>query len=367
MAGQIPRKPDEITTSWLNSVLAGDATGRIGSFDAKEIGEGTGLLGQILRLRLHWDDPTDGPRSVIAKFQSPDPGLREVVRSFGWYTAEVRFYRELAREVSVRTPACYLALHDPETQDTLLLLEDISFDKAVDQIRGCPLDRAAQAVDALADIHGTWWEHPRLDDLLWIPRFDEPNRIETLTGFYRNSREAALERLGDRIPAWFAEADRKLEECLPAIMRRLNGYPATLAHHDTRLDNLLFGTGRDGTPSLTIIDWQFITRGPGATDLANLLTQGLTVRDRREHEGDLVVRYRDRLAEHGVHDITLEQIHEVYRLYCLFLLVLPINAAAAVDMGSRRAVDLLHSMAERVFAAAEDRDVLGLLSTIDPR
>jgi aminoglycoside phosphotransferase (APT) family kinase protein len=77
-----------------------------------------------------------------------------------------------------------------------------------------------------------------------------------------------------------------------------------LVHSDLRADNLLFSP--DGA-SVTIVDWQGVGTGPPGFDLAYLLSQSLTVADRRRHEQDLLDHYRRSLAKAGLtltdHDI----------------------------------------------------------------
>jgi thiamine kinase-like enzyme len=358
-----PRKPDEISVSWLNTMLADQLAGgaSILSFDTEVIGEGVGILGEILRLSLHYDRPTDAPQSLIAKFATPNLEARELARTFRFYENEVHFYLELDADSPVRTPTCYLAYNNPETQDTLLLLQDLSADAMVDQIQGCSLDRAELVVEELAKLHGYWWEHPRLGELSWISRLDNPLYTENVPEHYRSSVPVTLERLGDAIADWYPKIQEKFGNNLPDILRRMDQFPLTLVHGDFRLDNLMFGS-HNGQPMLTVIDWQIIIHAPSIYDLAYFLSQSLTVEDRRANEKELLSLYYDRLRQQGVQNTSPEQLYEIYRLVCLYCLIYPIISGAVIDMDSPRAVELIHCIAERAFTAIEDHNALELLS-----
>tara|TARA_Y100000994_G_C15529481_1_gene375178 strand:+ start:422 stop:619 length:198 start_codon:yes stop_codon:yes gene_type:complete len=53
------------------------------------------------------------------------------------YENEVRFYGELAVKSPNRSPTCFFCHHNPNTQDALLLIEDLGSARMVDQIDGC--------------------------------------------------------------------------------------------------------------------------------------------------------------------------------------------------------------------------------------
>ena len=69
---KIPAGPQELTPQWLTHALrqTGAIEGAtVRSFDAETIAEGVGLIGQLARVKLHYDGPEAGaPASLIAKF-----------------------------------------------------------------------------------------------------------------------------------------------------------------------------------------------------------------------------------------------------------------------------------------------------------
>ena len=62
---------------------------------------------------------TEGVKRFVKRRGPPLPG--SIPDVLGMFTAEVRFYREIAPQVGVRVPECYEASAGPE--GTLLVLE----------------------------------------------------------------------------------------------------------------------------------------------------------------------------------------------------------------------------------------------------
>lgn len=87
-----------------------------------------------------------------------------------------------------------------------------------------------------------------------------------------------------------------------------------LLHGDYRLDNL---TSHPGTGEVRAVDWQTLSLGLPARDLAYLISTGMTPDDRRRHERDLVAAYHRGLPSHGVTGHSLETCWRDYRLAML--------------------------------------------------
>lgn len=83
----IPRTPGDITSEWLTSALRGTGTikkSAVTSFELDpDIAAGAGFMGQLARLKLHYDKPElNAPSSLIAKFPTHDPGNRFIADLF---------------------------------------------------------------------------------------------------------------------------------------------------------------------------------------------------------------------------------------------------------------------------------------------
>jgi thiamine kinase-like enzyme len=103
-----------------------------------------------------------------------------------------------------------------------------------------------------------------------------------------------------------------------------------LAHHDYRLDNMLFGDGK-----IWVVDWQTLGWGPPAWDLSYFVGSSLDVEDRRAWERDLVQRHAERLRAAGISDWGRDIAWDAYRqmAYGTFLLTMP--AAGEVRSNER--------------------------------
>ena len=124
-------------------------TGRVTSFEFKRIGQGKGFAGQIARVRLRYDAPEpNAPATLIAKFATEHAPTREMLGEIDGYVREVRFYRELARDIGIGTPHCYFAHYDSDDGRFCLLLEDLAPARSADRDVG--LNRRAGEARARA-------------------------------------------------------------------------------------------------------------------------------------------------------------------------------------------------------------------------
>ena len=135
----IPRTVDHLTPEWCSDALRRKIAGVV----ATPIGVGVGLVGQLFRLEL--DGPA-GRSTVVAKLAAPTDEGRFVATVLNMYGREVGFYNELSHRTSIEHPECLFAEHDAATQDTVLLLEDVSArGRMLDQVAGCTVSDARSA------------------------------------------------------------------------------------------------------------------------------------------------------------------------------------------------------------------------------
>lgn len=297
-----PVKPEELTAEWLtrvmreSGVLARD--GRVASFSAEAIGLEKGIIGSLARLSVTYSpDGMHGPRSLVAKSSHPDDARRqEIGVRFGVFEREVRFYKELASSVGVRVPSCYFAAFDPETQHSVILLEDLSGDVG-DNEAGCNPRMAQRAIEAMATLHARWWNSPALAALTWLRRDAQTN--SDVGAAVRERYSMFRERLGHAVPDhMWPLLDRMAVEPPPVVPGL-----ATLIHGDASANNMCFNN--DG--SVILFDWQLAGESAPAHDLATLLTAGMTSSDRRSSQRELLNAYHAALAENGVTDYPVEQ------------------------------------------------------------
>lgn len=349
--------PEGLTPSWLSAALS--SSGHHAEVDHVRLERvGSGQLGSCYRLQL---DGRGVPASLVAKLPVADPAAREMLA--GAYRSEVRFYQRIARTVAVAAPRCHYAAMDEEAACFTLLLEDLGDARVGDQLQGCTPADAHAAVASLAGLHGPRWCDPSLVDDGLVPV--DADQAAALGEVYGPAVEAFLAHLGERL----ATGDRRTLRATVDVIADWSlarGECFAPVHGDYRLDNLLFApaSGRDDArPGVVAVDWQTLSVGLPARDLAFLLGTGLTVADRRAHERDLVAAYHRRLVEHGVVDHPREQCWDDYRLA---MLQGPLITVLGCAYGTRtpRGDDMFTVMAQRACAAIRDLGTLGLVDTV---
>src|SRR5207237_7384729 len=76
-----PMRLADLEPSWIETLLrqaGSSANPAIKNIDVQRIGEGVGFLGELGRINIQYaDDNVAHPRSLIAKFSSPDAGVRQ--------------------------------------------------------------------------------------------------------------------------------------------------------------------------------------------------------------------------------------------------------------------------------------------------
>ena len=291
----------QLTAAWLSETLGG----RVDAVASTPVG--TGQIGTCYRLVL--DGPDVGtrlPATVLAKLPALDPAARSMLA--GAYPGEVRFYAELAPTVAIGVPACHHAEGPDADGDFVLLLEDLAPAEQGDQVAGCTVDQARDAVVNLAGLHGPRWCDPTLLDVEGLA-LNGPEDAAMLAELYGPATETFLDGVGGLLAP---EDHETLRACVGVAERwaLARGERFGLVHGDYRLDNLLFPP--DGGPSVAV-DWQTLSLALPARDLAYFLGTGLPVDDRRSAERDLVAAYHEALVGHGVTDYPLADCWEDYR------------------------------------------------------
>ena len=337
----IPRTVDDLTPEWFSEALRRTITGVV----ASPLGVGVGLVGQLFRVEL--DGPA-GRSTVVAKLAAPTDEGRFVATVLNMYGREVGFYNELSKRTSIEHPECLFAEHDPETQDTVLLLEDVSArGRVLDQVAGCSVPDARSAIRSLAKLHACFWDDASLSDAPFLLNLcDDP---------YPGAVAFAYDTAWPRVQEFFPELiTPKVQEFgdgyaakIPALFAKLSEPPLVLSHGDWRLDNL-FVTADD---DVIAVDWQLIDRSVGPRDLAYFVTGSIDVVDASEYQ-DAFTTYLGDLADHDVHPDT-DWAYEMYRYGTMLGFVYPVIAAGALTVEDPRHLELTRTMLQRSVNALE--------------
>ncbi|MFL6155887.1 MAG: phosphotransferase family protein [Marmoricola sp.] len=342
---------DEVTTAWLGAALGHPVLG----FTSSPVG--TGQMGSCHRITLDAGAVGTGdlPPTVLLKLPSADAGTRAMVA--GAYRTEVRFYTELAGTLGIHVPQCWATTAVDDDGRFAMLLEDMAPAQQGDQIAGCTPDMARDAAVNLAGLHGPRWCDPTLLEVEGLTP-SGPEDAALLASVYGPATETFLEQLGDAVDAGTRAT---LLACVEVAEQwsLARGERFGPVHGDYRLDNLLFAAPGSDQAAVAAVDWQTLSLGLPARDLAYLLGTGLSVADRREHERGIVAEYHADLQVYGVDDYSLETCWDDYRFA---MLQGPLVSVFGCAYGARteRGDAMFAVMVERSCAAIRDLGTLEL-------
>lgn len=201
---------------------------------------------------------TDPATMYTKRREAATPGsIPDVLQMF---TREVRFYREVAPEVGLRVPACYLA--EERAGATHLELEDLSSWRpgADPEVAARLLGRLHRRFEGTAVERWPWLPRPDVAHLVG-PLFDET------WASARERREVTdtVRDLGDSLVGHVAEVEQRAE----------TRGPVTFTHGDASALNMR--TSPDG--EVAVLDWEDCGAGPGIVDLAWHLLSSVAPRD----------------------------------------------------------------------------------------
>jgi hypothetical protein len=360
----IPAGPEALSAEWLTDALRSTGiiqTAKVTSFETEVIGEGSGFIGQLARVKLHYDAAEAGaPASLIAKFPAAGAAGREIGNLFDFYRREIKFYEEIAHEIELSTPKRYYSASNLDTGEHILLLEDMHPARVGDHAEGCTLEEAELALRNIAKFHATWWESPRLEEIAdWMPMIDAPVH-QSAQNSYQQAWAPFIENFGDRMTPAMRKTAEEIAQNVIKLQSSIADRPHTIIHGDYRTDNLFFETAAGGAP-FSVADWQIACRGRGIFDVAYLLCGGLDAELRAANEERLVRLYHDTLVANGVTGYGFEQCWTEYRRMSLYVLVYVVISLGTLDFANERGLKLFDAWLRRATAAIEHLDAAKLM------
>lgn len=345
-----PASPAEVSADWLGTVLETDVT----DVAAANLGEGLGIMAEVTRLTPTYGDGASGPETLILKTPSPAEQNLETATTFGFYSREVRFYQDVADQMSLRVPRCYFADMAPSSVPFAIVMEEVTGARIIDQIQGCTLADAEKVVDAVAQLHARWWNHDGLADLDWLP----PVNNDAYKGYAEVMPQLVpvlQAKYGDRIePEGMPLLEAMTELYTSYLDSWIDRGNVTFCHYDLRLDNILFEPTSD-PDGICLLDWQLAVKHCGTFDIGYFLGQNVSPEFRREHQDTLLRRYHDALVGLGVSGYSFDQCWDDYRRSMLTHIVAA-TQVAVLDGGNERGQQLLDCMLTWGWTAAVELD-----------
>ena len=348
-------QPGLVTPQWMTAALRESGQlkhGSVGSLDYKIIG--TGKMGDNARFVLKYDgEQGSAPDSVIIKFPAEDETARAMAGAQGAYYNEVMFYRCLADQTTMRTPAIYA---NEITDDRLLfttVMEDMSPAEPGNQLVGESLTHARVAMRQAAKLAEAFYgdESVGAHDFVMSQARDDGGAFgqallqEYWPGF--------LERFGSGISEECRAFGAYYVDHHTKFVTRFEG-PRTLVHGDFRSENILF----NGDESCTV-DWQTTSESSALTDLAYFMGGSVEIGDRRNWERDLVNEYSEVLAGLGV-NLSKDACWDQYREQAMHGLLITI-LGASFSAAAERSDKMFLAMIQRHLQHCVDLDARAFL------
>lgn len=271
-------------------------------------------------------------------------------------THEARFY-ERTQYLNGELPIvrCYDVAHD-DTVGAHILLDDLTLTHHAHPPSQLPPlgEHCEMIIDALADLHGYWWDHPNLEKTFgkrpttpWIKAWaaDDARHYEGFARF-----------LDDRLAPAQREIYRLALDTLPQKVadRFGTGRHLTLTFEDVHVGNFLYPK-LDNDP-LYMIDWEQWGLNLAMNDLAYMMALFWSPERRARLEKSYLRRYYDRLLTHKVTDYSWDDLWYDYRLSAARQLFVPV-----FQWQRQHIVDVWWNHLERITAAFTDLDCASLL------
>jgi len=240
---------------------------------------------------------------------------------------EATFYENVSNlKIELPIPACFNVEYSLETQQSQLLMRDLSVTHYQKPLPLPPSIKHCQMIaENLARIHAAWWKNPQLGQKIG-------KRLEL---------EAAKEmeqRLFDTLPAFFNFLDGALlphqkkaietilsSDFLARLSKRLHELQGvTIIHGDAHSGNILLPKN-DDKHTVKFIDWQLWDINVGARDLAFFMGLHWSPHRRTILEKKLLQHYYTNLLELGVQEYTWEDLWCDYREAVIVMPLIPIG------------------------------------------
>ena len=293
---EVPSSLGEIDAAWIEAALrdAGHDPPTVTAATYAPLGGIVGALGEVGVFTIDYAGDTDLPRQLLGKCPLDDDTARLYNSIMRYYGRESGFYADLAAEIPMRVPRCWVNVNDGERH--VLLLEYFGDAVPGDVLAGTDFDNYRRLIGDMAAMHGHYWMDDRVRQLPWMFLFTEPSLqmgFDVVAATWPMAKAEAPEAVPDDLAAliegpYLTEVPR--EQWLEAYSKR----DWTLVHGDYELENMLFLPNGD----IAVVDWQGIMVGFPAMDLGfTLAISGNDETVARERE--LLDHYRATLAEAG--------------------------------------------------------------------
>lgn len=314
---------EQITPAWLTERLRQNRHLTQGAVLKLRINYFKTIFSHIYRLEATYSTDTAPalPSKLLLKIPFPD---NEASLKMG--KDEVAVYHAIRETMSdPPTVRCFDAVYSQESQSSYLLLEDLSGTHYHSETPLPPPRRQSElCVEALAQFHAFWWEHPDLGTKVG-ELFNETS-LNGLVAQLKDALSGFIDFLGDRLSPDRRRAYENAMAFVPAFWRnRLTSVKRnTLIHGDAHHWNFLHPKDTE-TGRALLIDLATSNRiRPPTNDLAYMMALQWFPERRAIMEQALLRHYHAALRARGVQDYCWEDCWLDYRYSVITQLLTPV-------------------------------------------
>lgn len=353
----IIRQYEQFTPEVANACIGHHYNEPITATQISSLGEGVGLMSSIARGHLTFESGRE--ETVIVKCIARTENS-ELSKGLNFYSNEIHFYQHLAGETPIPIPKGLYAAVDPDTQDFLLVLEDLGDATAGDQLVSCTQDQLRVAFRRAAELHGTFWG--RTSEFDWLNyQIDMRTILFRRDAIFRPGVAPAIANFGEHFTGNRADVIHKItEQYIDLYQHALGGEP-TIVHGDYRTDNMFLFDKADGTPDIIAFDWQNTMGGNGTHDIAYFCSQSADAPLHGEAQLSALRLYHETLKDFGVKNFSFDECVERYRYNLMVTMITPIAICGTLDQGNERGRLLGNTALKRSLSALEAMDCAALL------
>lgn len=351
----VPWRAEAMTSAWLTANICSQVPG---AAVTNVIVDG-GHEGSSIRRKITVEYNAAGvdaglPVHLFAK--SSPTWLTRLASSAEIARAESEFLRQKAH-LDIETPTLAYGAVDRATGRMIELFVDLVAESGAvffDWTTTIDRRQADQVADTLGVLHGSLAAEVAAGKFSWLPVYGGRITRGDQNGLL-NAHETALDRCGDLLPTTLlAERDR----IWPAVLRNVRvdaGRAQTVIHSDVHLGNWYeTASGRIG-----LADWQCVSVGHWARDVAYAFSTLLAVDDRRAWERDLFDRYLDVVQSRSGMRIAVDSAWCDYRRYLVnALLSWTPTLVPTTTMPDMQPLEMSTLMLKRIGSAIVDLDAL---------
>ncbi len=351
----IPRSVASLSEAWLVNTLVEQGryqAGDIKSIKTHPMGEGIGQTGEFCKVLVKTDSGQED--LMFLKLRAPIEGMHQVALRYKMYENEVRFYKELASKLEVRTPEVFYTDYNSETQNVALLMEFMEGWHSPDQISGATHAQASLAVKEISKISAPYWN--RTNELPWLPTMKAEHLWASIADV-KACEEIFYDRFGGDLSISKKDFGNIIDSW-PTILTALSEGTLTLTHYDYRIENMFFSSDES---EIAVIDWQLLASVRPSWDFAYLIGTNIDTGLRRIHQQEYIDLYLSGLQERGI-NYSEAQLREDMKWTLLGLSVIPVIGGSNFDAENERSFELFKTIAVRHFETVDDFDALSVIT-----